>query len=279
MRRLLYGMKIFLRDLASNSGSFLLPLAVLSLSVFVLFWFLLARHSLSLQIEKLGSHLQARVFLAPGASAEEVISAIRSKIKLTGWRYISPKEAWREFSNLYPDLASALGEENPIPPNILLLFPPGEDLGKIRAALNDLRRIKGVEDVVFQWEAVRKLRSLKGKFETVGGFLVLLLGLASALIIGNLVAVGVASHRWERKLMELLGASPGFSSVPFIFMGGLISLAGSFLGLGLFLSSYLILRVKFPGFFQPLPPLYLWSVPLAALSVGLLSSFISTREF
>ncbi len=279
MRRLLYGMKIFLRDLAANPGSFVLPLVVLSLSVFVLFWFLLARQSLSLQIENLGSDLHARVFLGPEASVDDILTHVKNKVKVVDWRFLSRQEAWREFSSLYPGLASALGKENPIPPNILLRFSPGEDLGKIRAVLNDLHRIKGVEDVVFQWEAVRKLRSLKGKFEAVGGFLVLLLGLASALIIGNLVAVGVASHRRERKLMELLGASPGFSSAPFVFMGGLISLAGSLLGLGLFLSSFLLLRGKFPEFFQPLCGVYLWSVPVAGFLIGLLSSFISTRDF
>ncbi len=279
MRKLLYGMKVFLRDLVANPRAVFLPLLVLSLSVFVLYWFLLIHHNLSLQIERLGSELSARIFLTQEASPEEIISLLRGKIKVENWRYVSREEAREEFSRLYPDLAEALGEDNPIPPNLLIKFSSSEDPVKIRAVLQNLRRERGVEDVVFQWDAVEKFRSLKAKFEAVGGFLVLLLGLASALIIGNLVAVGVASHRWERQLMELLGASPGFSSAPFIFMGAAISLIGSLLGLGLFLISFLALRGKFPEFLSSLPGIYLWAVPLLGCAVGILSSLIFTRDF
>ncbi len=278
MRKLVYGIRIFLRDLSSSPENLLLPLLVLSLSMFVLYWFLFLRQGMERGIERLSRGLYARIFLERGTEPEKFISLLQKRAKIEKWRLINPDEAFREFSHLYPKLARILGNENPFPPNIEVVFSPGQSPKIIRGTLKEIQALPGVEDVVFQWEAVEKLRKARKRFEEVGEFLTALLVLASALIIANLVAVGVASHSEEIALMELLGASRSFSSLPFVLMGSLLSLMGALLGLLLFLLSRSLLSSFLPPFFGQLSPLYMGGLILGSFLVGLLASLIAIKR-
>jgi len=278
MRKLAYGIRIFLRDLSSSPGNLLFPLLVLSLSVFVLYWFLFLRQGMERGIERVSRDFYARIFIERGTEPEKLISFLQGKVKIEKWRLITQEEAFREFSRLYPELARILGSENPFPPNIEVFFSREESPLAIKRALKEIRALPGVEDVVFQWEAVKKLRKARKSFEEVGGFLTALLILASALIIANLVAVGVASHSQEISLMELLGASRSFSSLPFVLMGSLLSLIGALLGLSLFLVARYFLRFLFPPFFGSLTFLSIWNLTLGSLLVGLLASLVAVKR-
>ncbi len=278
MRRFIYGIRIFLRDVTKNPSGLIFPLLVLSLSVFVLYWFVFLREGLSRGIETISKGLYARVFLTEGASLEKIVNKLKTSIQIQKWEFIPAERAFKEFSHLYPDLAQILGEENPFSPNLLIYFSPKENPERIKKILDSLKATAGVEDVVFQWEAVEKLQDAKRRLEEIGGFLTLLLVLASALIVANLVAVGVTSHKGEIALMELLGASPSFSSLPFVAMGSLLSLAGAITGLILFHLSLYFLLPRFPRFFQPLPFRLIWLLPAGSLLVGFFSSILAIKR-
>ncbi len=291
MRAIICGMKIFSRDITKNLFNFLLSLLVISLSTLFLSWFLIMRKNLSFFLGKMGEGMRARVFLKEDIGQDEIKDIIRriGLIPEISWtKLITKEDAAKEFKELFPSFSKALEYDNPFPPNIVVKFKEEKGEGKIRKAIGKIRSIQGVSDIIYQKEVVEKLNRIIFIGKSVGVFLGGLLLLASLLIIANLVGLNISSRKEDIYILNLLGASKGFVSYPFIIQGALLGLLGAGFGILFFKLSFLALKLhpqKIWGnlsFILPVTNLdHREELILFALSgaIGFIAALISVRRY
>lgn len=122
----------------------------------------------------------------------------------------------RDFPNIPVD--DFQGRENPLHDELRLKLHQPQDLFKVRAYLIT---IKGVVEARTP-EADDVVRALLAfnRFLTLAGMIALgVLGLAILLIIHNAIRLTIVARRREIRIMELVGATHTFISVPFLWEG------------------------------------------------------------
>lgn len=282
MRRLLYGIKIFLNGRFGNYSELLFPLLVMSFSILFLCWFLVIRDNAKITVERLGKGMTARVFLAEDAS-EDSIKRIKETIntipQIEYIHYVSKEKAKEEFSKLFPEIASSLGKENPFPANFVVKFRGGPQ--NIENLVKRISMIRGVSQVVYQKEIAKTVEKISSLGQSLGTTLTIIFLLASAIIIGNLVALHISSRREEVYLLSLLGAARNFIYLPFVIFGTGFGIVGATIG-------YLLFKVSMVIASKPILtvlPVYnltrmeILTVFLISGGIGLISAIISARRY
>jgi cell division transport system permease protein len=90
-----------------------------------------------------------------------------------------------------------------------------------------IKNTTGVEEVVYQKDVVNSLITWTNAVRIVGGTLAGLLALDSILIIMTVIGMKIAIRRDEVEILRLVGASPWYIRMPFVFEGGLYGMIGS----------------------------------------------------
>ncbi|GEM_PF-2196004 len=282
MRKLFYGIRIFLNGRFGNYSELIFPLIIVSFSVLFLCWFLIIRDNARVTIKKLGKGMTARVFLQEKLQEEEINRIKQTIISIPQIEYVhfvSKEEAKKEFSRFFPEIATSLGKENPFSANFLVKFRGGPQ--PIDELVKKISKIRGVSQVVYQKEIARSLEKYTSLAESLGAILTIIFLLASAIIIGNLVALHISSRREEVYLLSLLGAARGFIFFPFVVFGTGFGISGAAVGYLLFEGMLLITKNSL-----------LSALPVHSLSggevitvfvlnggIGLISAIISARRY
>lgn len=282
MRRLLYGIKIFLNGRFGNYSELLFPLVVVSFSILFLCWFLIIRDNAKITVERLGRGMTARVFLLEDISearVKRIKETINTIPQVEYIHYVSKEKAKEEFSRLFPEIAPSLGRENPFPANFIVKFRRGPQ--NIENLVKRISRIKGVSQVIYQREIAKTVEKISSLGQSLGTILTIIFLLASAIIIGNLVALHISSRREEVYLLSLLGAARNFIYLPFVIFGTGFGIVGAAIGYLLFKVSIIIARKPI---FTALPVYTLNRIEILTVffisgGIGLISAIISARRY
>ncbi len=187
---------------------------------------------------------------------------IRSSPYVIRLNHVSSEQAQERFQKNFPELREILKNlgTNPFPPSFEATlqkkaFMSNEILGFIE----EIRNIKGVEEVQFNRDWVQKMQSLSRLARAIGFFLGGILILASFFIISNVIRLNVFARQGEIEILRFVGATNTFIRLPFLLEGVTLGILGGALSLGL-----LFLLVK-------LFPLYLGH------SLGALQEIINFR--
>ncbi len=204
-------------------------------------------------------------FLEPDISAED-LKLIEDRIKTSPavirLHLVSRDEALARFEKNFPQLGDIIKNlgVNPFPPSLEATLHRESFMSEeILGFIEEMKNVRGVEDVQFNREWVRKMQSLSRLVRAVGFFLGGILILASFFIISNVIRLSVFARKNEIEILRLVGATNGFIRFPFLLEGAALGILGSLLSLGL-----LFLLTK-------LFPLYLGS------SLGALQEIVSLR--
>jgi cell division transport system permease protein len=203
-------------------------LAVLTIAagLFVLGFFLMVNNNLQQVVGRWSQSAEMSVFLKDDISAEQ-LRAIDAEVTRTGLaqerKQLSKADAVARFREDFPDLASATErlERNPFPASIeIRLIPAARESAK---AVDDLAAkltsMAGVADVRYDRRWLSRLGSAVGFLRTIGLVIVLLLGLAAALTVANVVRLAAYARRDEIEIMQLVGAPFAFIRGPFVAEG------------------------------------------------------------
>ncbi len=204
-------------------------------------------------------------YLDPGISTRDR-NAVEARIKafpaVTAVHYVSRETALERFQKNFPELEPILKnlDANPFPPSLEAnlnrdVFMSDEILGFVA----EIKNVNGVEDVQFNRDWVRKMKSLSRLARAVGFFLGGILILASFFIISNVIRLNVFARRSEIEILRLVGATNSFIRLPFLLEGLALGILGSALSLGLL---YILIKLF---------PLYL------GRSLGALQEMINFR--
>ena len=247
-------------------------------------------------IHKIESTISISVFFDEGLS-EEGINLIGEQIKtrkeVNTIDYISPEQAWKEFSEqTYDDpeaARAAFGDDNPLA-NSASYKITLNDAGSQADFVQFLEGIDGVRRVSNSTYTAVSISAINAFVGYASFGIILILLLVSIFLINNTITIGITVRREEIKIMKLIGATNSFVRAPFIVEGIIIGLIGSIIPLILLYYLYDMVINYIAGRFTILqslfdftPPgaLFKWLIPITLLlgiGIGFFGSLLTTRK-
>ena len=267
---------------------------VASLFVFGLFYAVLVNFRGAMH--KIESSISISVFFDEDIS-EEGIKLIGEQIltrkEVNTRDYISPEQAWEEFSEqTYDDpeaARAAFGDDNPL-----------ANSASYKITLNDARAqadfvqflegIEGVRKVTNSGETADSVSAINAFVGYASFGIILILLLVSIFLINNTIAIGITVRREEIKIMKVIGATNAFIRAPFIVEGIILGLVGSIIPLILLYFLYDMVINYIAGRFSILNSLFdftsprdlfKWLIPmtlLVGIGIGFIGSLLTTRK-
>ena len=292
MQTFISGFRTTLSNILNNKQTFFLSVFTISISIFILGLFLMLFSNINGFLSKLDDQVQLIVYLNDNITSSErkVLEDIISKSPFVkSSTEISKKMAWEEFqSNMSENLKPLLNLQfNPLPASYKIQFYEADSrLVHIRELSEQLKAKKGIESLQYGQEWITKIEKFmffsRLFLFAMGG----LLCFGLILIISNTIRLSIYSRRDEIELMLLIGATPSFVKVPYLFEGMLQGFTGSILSLFLirginlylkdeFQSTIESMSMEFQFIFEP----YLYGLVGLSLLVGLVASYLSTYQF
>ncbi len=177
---------------------------------------------------------QVSLFLAKDASDQQqqrLLAKVQQQSTLERVELITREQALKEFEVMsgFAGVIEHL-DENPLPP-VLVAYPKAADIEVLQQLTAELGKIPGVELAQLDVEWVKRLHSMIDLGQRLLAALIITLGLAVLLVVGNTIRLAIESRRDEIVIVKLVGATDSFVRRPFLYTGfwfgllaGLVSL-------------------------------------------------------
>ena len=235
--------------------------------------------------------MDVQAFLKKGISPteiDEILAAVKEIPGVSDVTYVSPEDGLKELREMFQDMASVLDgleTNNPLPPKIEVKTTGVEEIVSVASSL---RGIPGVEDVIYQKEAQKKLEAIGRVLQIAGLAGVISMGVVSVLVIGNSIRLTIIARRHEVAIMKLVGATDGFITAPFFFEGlllgffGAVAASGMLIGVYYWLSGWLAATLPYLPVLPldgPLTTDILTILVITGLAVGGFGSALSLRKY
>ena len=225
--------------------SFLLAGAAIVSAVFVLGAFLMVSRSVEHALTRWAAAAELSVFFddrASDASRDAVVRGLRADPVVTDVTTVSPDEARRRFSALFPDLAPLMDDARvgALPASLEVRLAAEAPLAQVTALADRLRQQPGVADVRLDQDLLTRVSALARVGRLVGGLLSAVLTLAAAVAILSVVRLSYVARRDEVEIQYLLGAPLAAIRGPFIVEGALQAFLGATIALVLLMLAHAV---------------------------------------
>lgn len=243
-------------------------------------------------LQRFGSQLEVSVYLSTGVQANDLQPVVAAMSEVETVQAIPKEAAW---ANLVQELglseingATKQLEGNPLVDELKV---KARSSAAVPVLAEKLSQIKGVEDVQYVDEAVKRVAQLNRGLSWISLLVIGLLTATAIAVITTTIRLIVLARRREIEVMQLVGAKTTWIYLPFILQGVFFGLAGSAIAWTFLLSLQQFLNhllAQQPEFFQfltsglQLSSLQLFLLPLILLtfgsSVGILGSLFAVRR-
>lgn len=221
-----------LDNIRRNRLMSLLAITTVTIGLFILGAFYLTIYNVSSAAKDQTQKLDLVIFLKkdiPAKRRDGLLAAVGgmpqvAKVQLaTGKQvYDEAKTSWLKGVNL-----GDMDKMRPFSDELRIKLKDPEDLFKVRAYLTKLKGVESARSDAEADEAAHNLLAFN-RYVTIAGLVALVvLGLAILLIIHNAIRLTVYARRREIRIMQLVGATPGFIRIPFLLEGLVYGLLGS----------------------------------------------------
>jgi cell division transport system permease protein len=238
MRALKYFLHEATESLLRSWRSAALAVLTIAAGLFVLGFFLMVNSNLQRVVGRWSESAEMSVFLKDDITPEQ-LRALEAEIDRTGVakerKHLSKTDAVTRFREDFPDLAAATErlERNPFPASLEVRLAPAarDSAHAVDTLAAKLPTLPGVADVRYDRRWLSRLGSAVGFIRTIGLVIVLLLAIAAALTVANVVRLAAYARRDEIEIMQLVGAPFAFIRGPFIAEGVLQGGIGALLAI------------------------------------------------
>ena len=230
------------------------------------------------------------VFLAnsaPRSSALTLQDQIKALPGVGRVHLVTKEDAWSVFQVQEPTVAAGL-TENPLPDKLEVQAQDPTHMDGLVSALRDRSRFHDIASVTDAGNEVKVMVGLSRLIRVLGGSIALGLFAATLFIVHNTVRLTVFARRREIRIMQLVGATPGFIRFPLLLEGLFHGFVGAAIACVIVLMcgrqvSDFVAQVKSP-LITTSPSLLSTGDLIAALMmigvfVGLLGSHLGMRRF
>jgi cell division transport system permease protein len=271
----------------------LLSTLTIAAGLFVLGFFLMVNGNLQRLVGRWSDAAELTVFLRDEATPDQA-GAINSTLESSGLaesvRRFSKEDARTEFVRDFPDLAAGAAalERNPFPASfeVRLNARARESTESIDHLVTSLNGMGGVADVRYDRRWLSRLTATIRVVRGVGLVIILLLTLACALTVANVVRLAAAARHDEIEIMQLVGAPFGYIRGPFVVEGFLQGGIGAILAVLMLLGAFAAVRARYGAFVSEavglagvsfVPPELLVLLIAGGMALGCLGGFIVAR--
>jgi cell division transport system permease protein len=235
MRALRYAFDEAVFSLWRGRRSGALSTATIAVALFVLGVFLIGTSNLERLGREWSNSAELSVYLSDNVTVQQ--RAAIEQILATGnivasHQYLSKADALARFKTTFKDMSGTLESlgENPLPASYEVRLRPGAE-NAVDLLLAEIRQAPGVADVRYDREWLQRLSSAVLIIRGVGLVLGILLTIAAALTVANVVRLGLYARRDELDIMQLVGAPGVYIRGPFVMEGTLQGGIGAVLAL------------------------------------------------
>lgn len=229
-----------------------LSMMTIAAGLFVLGFFLMINANLQRIVGHWGDAAELAIYVRDDAKPEEV-ATIQEMITKSGLassvEFFSKDDARREFVKDFPDLASAAAnlENNPFPASFAVRLNPQAQsaTGAIDNMVTTFSGVAGVADVRYDRTWIARLNAVIRVIRGVGLVIVLLMAVASALTVANVVRLTAMARSAEIEIMQLVGAPFAYIRGPFIAEGIIQGGMGALASVVLLLVTFAAIRARF----------------------------------
>ena len=293
MRALQYFFAEASESLWRNRRAALLSMLTIAAGLFVLGFFLMINANIQRIVGRWSDAAELAVYLRDDAAQEDV-ATIKEMLTKSGLaasvQYVSKDDARREFARDFPDLASAATtlDRNPFPASLAVRLNSNAQASTaaVDSMASSLNGVAGVADVRYDRTWLTRLNGTIRVIRGVGLVIVMLMAIASAMTVANVVRLAAMARRAEIEIMQLVGAPFAYIRGPFIaegvIQGGMgavfavILLLGTFAGIRARYGAVMSDAVGLTGLaFVPLQLLLLLVV--GGMALGCLGGFVVAR--
>lgn len=262
-------------------------IGMIAVALIILGAFLLVAENMRRAVDQWQGQSKLTIYLSLQTTPAEIAAIdklLGSSAQTTRRSFISREMAVARFKRLFSTLSTVIDdlEDNPLPPSFEVEVT--QQMARSRdfdRQVSAVRRMKGVEEVQFDWEWARKLRRLVATIEKVGLVIGGLLGLAAAFMIANVIRLTMFLYRDEIEIMRLVGATERIIRGPFIvegllqgIMGGALAVASLY---GIFLFCQRMVEPSSALIWNSLLASFLpWKKTLALVGGGMLAGLIGS---
>lgn len=216
----------------------ILSILTIAGGLFVLGFFLALNTNLQRIVGRWTESAELSVYLKDDATPEQLKVAEELVLQsglAASREYISKQQAAARFKQDFPDLAGAADtmDSNPFPASFeVRLKPEVRDAG---AAVDNLAAtlagVQGVADVRYDRRWLARLNGVVRFLRGLGLAIIVLLAIAAALTVANVVRLAASAREDEIEIMALVGAPLAFVRGPFVVEGILQGGAGALLAM------------------------------------------------
>ena len=238
MRALRYFLSEAGASLWRGKSSAVLAVLTIAAGLFVLGFFLIVNANLQRVAARWGEAAELSVFLKDDATDRhlKMIDELIAGSGLAAERqYVSKADALAKFRQEFPDLAAATArlERNPFPASFEVRLRPEAQLAAdaVDGLAATLSGVQGVAEVRYDRRWLSRLSTAMRFVRGIGGLIVVMLAIAAALTVANVVRLAAYARRDEIEIMQLVGAPLPYVRGPFVVEGLLQGGVGALLAM------------------------------------------------
>jgi len=178
--------------------------------------------------KKLTENVQVHLFLENNLSSKQ-IDKIRTEIKkneiVKSVRFLSKKDALKEFIKISGEDFTHVLDDNPLPPSFIVTLDENNfKKNKLESVITNFSKIAGVEQVSFDYDYILSLLNIINSVKNVIYVLALFLILSSFYLVYSLNRFIVSSKKDLFDTMKLVGTKTSTIKMPLILNGFVIGL-------------------------------------------------------
>ena len=211
---------------------------------------------------------------------DELQSEIQKITSVLSVEFVNKDQAVKNFiKETGQDFRSVI-DENPLPNSFIVKFKPQPlDETNIEQLTDQIRKMKGVTDVIYDYKTVLRILNLLKSFEYVIYFLSITLILLATYLVYSNNKIQMYGNRNHYLTMKLVGAKISTMKIPLILNGMIIGIISSLICVILFnVISVLLTKalINF-NFTNPIKLMDLF-ILLIGIVLGFVGSFISSLK-
>jgi cell division transport system permease protein len=251
MRALRYAFDEALASLWRGRDSGILSTFTIAVALFVLGGFLLVTANLDRLSAAWSSTAELSVYLKDDVTPVErtaIEAAVKGSDAAASSVYVSKSDALARFKQTFGDLASGIDstDDNPLPASIEVRLRPGPGAdARVDSLAAKLRQLPGTADVRYDRQWLSRLLTVIGLIRSVGFALGIVLTIAAALTVANVVRLALYARRDELDIMQLVGAPQSYVRGPFVMEGILQGGIGAVIALAALAVVFFALRARY----------------------------------
>lgn len=230
----------------------LLSILTIAGGLFVLGFFLALNTNLQRVVERWTTSAELSVYLKDDVTRDQLrtVDELLGRSGLAAhYEYVSKEQAASRFKQDFPDLASTADrlDGNPFPASFEVRLKPDvqEAGGAVDMLAGSLTAVNGVADVRYDRRWLTRLTSIVRMLRGLGLAIVILLAIASALTVANVVRLAAYAREDEIEIMELVGAPLAYVRGPFVVEGVLQGGAGALVAILLLWAGFAAVSMRY----------------------------------